>query len=264
MIKTNRKKILSGFLAILIICIHTFVLGHSAVTAYNYGELQNSAKISNVQTYSSLNNFDTSLKQTAGSFSDDNMQEKNYVNYVAILQIFAWDGTKKKSNERGVSMSGHAFIVISNNTYSYINAGGLAIEKGTGITIGTFNFTDKHNGLWYGLEGYRYKIGDDDFEDRYSMTMKLTVDQLKKVNEIICKSDTWDVFNNCSTFATNVWNAVALEEDKLNAGKINNPSDLKKSIMNKGDKKYTVNAPIPTDYTPYYGNPPKKYEEYSE
>ena len=181
----NLKKLLSNLLTVSILCNYASVLGCSTITAYdgndnNYDEFLNSVNIERNQTYSSPNNFDASLNQSFSFFSDDVTQEKNYVNYVAILEIFAWDGKKEKNGERGISTSGHAFIVITNNTYSYINAGGFPIEHATGITIGTWQELDEHEGLWYGLEGYKYDVGDDDFEGCCSMTMKLTFDQLKK------------------------------------------------------------------------------------
>lgn len=207
---------------------------------------------------------DTSdLNNAPNAVSNDNAQLASAPNIVARLQIFAWDGStggsSGNSNNGGINL-GHAFIVITNVCNHNISAGNMYIKPNTGITIGTWNGIDEHTGLWYGLEGYNY-IKKKDFCGSYSMSVMLTEENLYKANETIRNGDSWSVFNNCSSFATKVWNEVC--SDQLSAGfPIKTPGALKNSIASYGSTKYTINAEIPTYYAVYYGNPPTKSTEH--
>lgn len=206
----------------------------------------------------------TSVSENAPcAVSSDTAQIASDSDVVARLQIFAWDGStggsSGSSNNGGINL-GHAFIVITNVSDHYIYAGNLPIKPDTGITIGTWSGIDEHQGLWYGLEGYHYHYYGD-YSGSYSMAVMLSQSWLDKANEVIKNGDSWSIDNNCSSFATKVWNTVC--SDKLSAGwPINTPAALKNSIASYGTSKYGIDAIIPVDYTTYYGNPPKESKNY--
>lgn len=183
------------------------------------------------------------------------IQANSTSDIVAQLQIFAWEGDGSSSSS-SFSTKGHAFLVITNLSDHNICAGSLYIKPNTGITIGTWDyFADEHRGLWYCLEGYHY-YHYHDYSNSYSLSVNLTQSLLDRVNTIIRKSDSWDPLNNCSTFASNVWNSVC--SDKVNAGFPNTPKALKESIASYGLKYYGIGVEIPVYYAAYYGEPPTK------
>ncbi|MFV0341603.1 MAG: hypothetical protein ACK5JH_01745 [Anaerocolumna sp.] len=47
------------------------------------------------------------------------------------------------------SISGHAFLIITNTSSYAITVGNFNVASGNSITIGTFGNRDSHNGLWY-------------------------------------------------------------------------------------------------------------------
>ncbi len=216
-----------------------------------FGEAEVTDKL-NLTNEASYNTDDVSI-QLSHAVSDVSPQSYGY-DYVARLQIFAWDGDGSGSS--GGWYSGHAFIVVTNLIDRYINAGMFAIAPGKGVTIGTWQKTGEHQGIWFGLEGYKYENGDDDYDGSYSMAVMLSQSALDKVGSIIKDSDKWSYTENCSTFATNVWNAVC--SDKLDPGSPDTPRNVKNSIASYGTKYYGVNAEIPTYYSPHYGVPHKK------
>ena len=63
--------------------------------------------------------------------------------------------------------------------------------------------------------------------------MALTLDDFEIINDFIGKNDNWGLINNCSYFASGLWNSVS--EAKLNSfGAIaNHPYILAESIMNQ-------------------------------
>lgn len=174
---------------------------------------------------------------------------------VARLQIFAWAGDEGSGSS---SLNfGHAFLVITNVSDHNIYAGALSIKPNTGLTIGTWDtFANEHRGLWYCLEGYHY-YHKHEYSGSYSMAVMLNQSLLDKANEVIRNNDSWSPLNNCSTFATKVWNTVC--STKLNAGSpINTPKGLRDCIASFPSNYYGIDAEIPVYYAAYYGEPPTK------
>lgn len=203
-------------------------------------------------------NADETNIQLPHSFSGNFTNSIQAFDTIARLQIFSWVADDSRSSS---IIHSHAFIVITNFSKQYIAAGGFNIAPGTGISIGTWDKIGEHKGLWYGLEGYMYEY-QNDYRNSYSMSVMLNSSLLEKANKIIKNGDTWEPFNNCSSFATRVWNEVCA--DKLDAGVISTPLGLRNSIMSYGEKRYEIDALIPRNYSPYYGTPPKKSEYFSE
>ncbi|WP_152595895.1 hypothetical protein [Bifidobacterium choerinum] len=81
------------------------------------------------------------------------------------------------------------------------------------------------------------------------------------MNQNITAHTTWGlVNNNCSTFASLIWNSVATEDEKVDAGMLNMPGNLVGSIKKVGANVswslYAEGYRVPFDYPTYYGNPP--------
>ena len=81
------------------------------------------------------------------------------------------------------------------------------------------------------------------------------------MNTNIANNDKWGLLNNCSSFASRIWNSVSADNTKVDAGIINMPANLEKSIIEVGEStsytllKYNTSS---THYYPvYYGYPPK-------
>lgn len=138
---------------------------------------------------------------------------------------------------------GHAWLVIENGTnlsYDFYNT---TLSAGETCSIGTFgNQVDpetdkKHNGAWLNLEAY-YGWGDD---STASLTITITATQLAKVSEECIAKNSWNVINNCSYFASQIWNKVAPDNMQVKSFSFpaHFPSKLKSSI--KGISGHKIN-----------------------
>lgn len=145
----------------------------------------------------------------------------------ATLTIYAFDGNDSSSSSSSFNFSGHAFIVVENNSSSSITVGKMSIPANGTVSLGTWGNKEGHTGLWYNLEGYFYNELDA-YNGRVSLTMNLTSSELSTLNSQINSTDSWTLFRNCSTFAKNAWNSVS--STSLSAGFIHTPSNLKASI----------------------------------
>jgi hypothetical protein len=160
---------------------------------------------------------------------------------VAELTIYATNDGSSSS-----STSGHGWVTIKNIGTANITIGQLsAIKPNLLISVGTWGNETEHNGLWYNLECFynkqlAYKT--------VSLSMQLTAAQLSTVNSIIVNNDAWAPLNNCSSFATKLWNSVS--STSLSAGIPNTPTALIASIKSKAG--YKTNSAFGWDYIVYY------------
>ena len=97
--------------------------------------------------------------------------------------------------------------------------------------------------------------------DAVSIQRPLRQEDLAIVNQNITAHTTWGlVNNNCSTFASLIWNSVAAEGEKVDAGMLDMPGNLVGSIKKVGANVswslYAEGYRVPFDYPTYYGNPP--------
>lgn len=61
------------------------------------------------------------------------------------------------------------------------------------------------------------------------------------MNTNIKNNDKWGYLTNCSTFASKIWNSIASGSSKVDAGSINTPASLAKSITKVGEaESYTL------------------------
>lgn len=140
----------------------------------------------------------------------------------------------------------HSFIMVENYQSSSLRIGHYNVGGNRKVTLGTWGNIKQHTGLWYNLESV-YPMAS-----HVSAGKELTASDVVKLNNAINSFDKWSPLTNCSSFATHVWNKVAVTQ--LSAGLVNTPSNLAKSIKEKLDY-YTTNRyiePKTSDYIYYH------------
>lgn len=155
-----------------------------------------------------------------------NFKETRNSSYAAIVSIFAYDGNSANSSSSFLNFNGHAFLTIENVNSNSIKAGKMTAYGHKTVSLGTWGNKSQHNGLWYNLESYFANNGE--YDGRVSLSRYTTSSELNTINTYINLHDSWSVFSNCSSFATDAWNTIS--STKLSAGWINTPSNLKSSI----------------------------------
>lgn len=113
----------------------------------------------------------------------------------------------------------------------------MSVPAGDSITFGTFGNRSHHVGIWYNIEGY---YNNSLPTSRVSLTTAITGSQLATMNGVITSIDSWGYLNNCSSFASKVWNSISTQQ--VSPGLIPTPSTLSNSIKNYT---YTTNISIP-------------------
>lgn len=89
---------------------------------------------------------------------------------------------------------------------------------------------DAHNGIWYNLESY-FVHNLSAYSNRVSLSMSVSLDDIDDINTLVSSNDTWSLTNNCSSFATKIWNQISSTD--VSAGVINTPTSLMNSIKSK-------------------------------
>ena len=133
------------------------------------------------------------------------------------------------SDPNGGSFGGHAFVVIMNDSDKTITVGTYELDAGSSVSIGTWGNMSGHKGIWYNLETAHQAI-DGQYNTYVSLSMDINSVDLKIINEFIDNNDAWTAYNNCSYFASGVWNEVS-DTQVSSLGLWNNPQTLAKSIM---------------------------------
>lgn len=168
--------------------------------------------------------------------------EKSY-SMTCTITVYASTSQSSSSN-----FTGHAFISLTNNSMISITGGYMSIAPLSSITIGTWGNTQYHTGVWYNLEGYLASS----FSDNVSVSYSFDLSQLYYVNSYIANhNDTWTLTDNCSTFASSVWNIVC--GDTLDAGLLNTPANLYSSIMSKSYHIEDYPVPYSSNFGYYSG-----------
>lgn len=165
----------------------------------------------------------------------------------------------------------HAFLSFKNTYSDPARIGGLSVNRGHEITIGTFNY-NSHKGIWYNLDSHLYHHAGmaNQFSGRVSLTTSVTQSDVDAINSYISSHDTWSQTNNCAYFAANVWNLVS--STALSASYPGNPTVLANSIRSVSG--YQTNRSIPNStpvgyvsnglwYSSTYSLTPRAYSEIS-
>lgn len=137
---------------------------------------------------------------------------------VAKIRIFA-------ANDGGTSslnISGHAFISIENTAGFPYPIGAITLNSGHEMTLGTWSGMG-WDGMWYNLET------TENTPLYVYLTDEIQMNEICKVNQYIATHNSWSEFNNCSSFATGLWNTVS--DINLSAGIPNTPTTLKQNIL---------------------------------
>ena len=158
---------------------------------------------------------------------------------VALLRIYSTTGSGSSSSFTNL---GHSWLMITNLSGSTANIAGINV------------------GLWLNLDS---KLNSNGINlQNVSIQLPLRQIDLNTVNSNIKNNDKWGYLNNCSTFASKIWNSIASGSSKVDAGAINTPASLAKSITKVGEaESYTLlkyNTSSPHYGSVYYGYPPIK------
>ena len=146
----------------------------------------------------------------------------------------------------------------------YSKYAGLNVADNKSITASTWDesvdVSKEHEGLWLNLDS---KLNSKNINlQNVSIQIPLRQVDLNTVNTNIKNNDKWGYLNNCSSFASKIWNSVANGSTQVDAGIINTPATLAKSITKVGQaQSYALlkyNTSSPHYYPVYYGYPPKR------
>lgn len=175
---------------------------------------------------------------------------------VIQLSIYSMHGGNSSGSSSGDGL-GHAWLVIENGTDNEYDFYNTTIEAGETVSIGTWgNVEDPdtgnvYKGAWLNLEAY-YGWGTS---NTASLTITINEDQLSAVSDKCIDMNNWTLINNCSYFASKVWNSVAPDDMQVSSYffPANFPSTLKKNIQ-KIEGHQTNRAFASNDNTGYCTN----------
>lgn len=107
-----------------------------------------------------------------------------------------------------IKFIGHTWIYIENDFAGDIPVGCYTLKEGAGVSVGTFMFTRRNGiGVYYNVENYC--CNELGYKNPAWLGMEITKDQLLKVNNKILSFNYWDLYFNCTFFASQVWNSVS-------------------------------------------------------
>jgi hypothetical protein len=146
---------------------------------------------------------------------------------------------------------GHSFLMFKNVSGSNIYVGGMKLENGDSLTLGTSS-KDVFEDVWYDSDsGITY---NKEFTDSFlygpssapSLTITIDSTDILAINDLLEDNDEYNVFtDNCTHFALDVWNLVAptgkqmIWDDIPYVDKISTPMELEGNI--KYDSDYESN-----------------------
>ncbi len=143
------------------------------------------------------------------------------------LSIYAYSDSDESNSSSSTKNLGHAFLTFENLTSSTYLIGDYTIKSHESISVGTWpQSITGYSGVCYNFETYYMNV--ENHSSTVYLKTSLTYSDLSTLNNVIKLSDNWELFNNCSSFATKVWNSVS--NTQVNAGMVNTPSNLIDSI----------------------------------
>ena len=103
---------------------------------------------------------------------------------------------------------GHSWIYIESTFDGEMPVGCYTIAPFGSVSVGTFLMTRRDGmGVYYNVE--RYSATKFGLKSANWLGMDITKDQLMKVNKEIKGWNYWDLYFNCTFFASKVWNSVS-------------------------------------------------------
>ncbi|MCL2482327.1 MAG: hypothetical protein FWF43_02690 [Propionibacteriaceae bacterium] len=185
-----------------------------------------------IAVFGGLFGFQGNMAQAAPISTQNNSQvpiETRALSDCTTFRIVSVAGDPLSSVVISGGYSGHAFLIVNNDFVSGITVAGLTVPAGGQVTIGTWGTRSNGLGVYLNLEAYQ---GSGAYPDRVSLSACITSSQLVTLNSQIANNNSWSNTNNCSSFASKVWNAV-VTNNTVSAGSINTPSGLVTSIKSK-------------------------------
>ncbi len=148
----------------------------------------------------------------------------------AIALVTLYSTGERGKVEPGLIACGHAYTSIENISGASIILGkGYELPAGGTVTIASWEF-DAHSGVWFNIEPTYIDQGW--FVKRKSITRKADKAAIDRINAYLRNGDTdkWTLTNNCTHFASRLWNAAADgERDDVKVKGL--PSNLEKEVM---------------------------------
>ena len=103
---------------------------------------------------------------------------------------------------------GHSWIYIESTFDGEMPVGRYTLAPFGSVSVGTFLMTRRDGmGVYYNVE--RYSATKFGLRSANWLGMDITKDQLMKVNKEIKGWNYWDLYFNCTFFASKVWNSVS-------------------------------------------------------
>lgn len=103
---------------------------------------------------------------------------------------------------------GHSWIYIESTFDGEMPVGCYTLAPFGSVSVGTFLMTRRDGmGVYYNVE--RYSATKFGLRSANWLGMDITKDQLMKVNKEIKGWNYWDLYFNCTFFASKVWNSVS-------------------------------------------------------
>lgn len=130
-------------------------------------------------------------------------------------------------------LTGHSWIYVYNTSDEVFEINGIDIPPNKGVSFGTTANTEfSTRGIWVNVEGYNYY-----YKDNIALSGDLYAEDLDYIETYLKHHDKWNIFFNCSTFATLMWNGLYAGQNNQLKGIT--PIGLYHSIRHKDD--YSVN-----------------------
>lgn len=161
----------------------------------------------------------------------DNEYKRSTKSTIGTLWVFASPKGDGSSSTGDGFNTGHCFLMFKNTSASTVRVGYYYVAPGKTITFGTRD-TSVHSGLWYNSESYRSAVYGA-YPNRVSISMYVTQGNIDTINSVIETMNTWNIYNNCSWFASVIWNLVST--NKVSAGIPYTPANMVASIKTKAN-----------------------------
>lgn len=170
-----------------------------------------------------------------------------YAGYIVMTIFSSYEGSSLGGDGNTIN-TGHTFLTFYNNTKSNINVGYRTVAPLEEMSISKF-LDSTHEGIWYNRELYNMQTDNNYYDDRVSLTDTITLSDLESINNnYIFGNDHYNaLYDNCSTFSLDIWNAFT--DMDLSRFAIDTPNDVKKEIK----KTSSYEEKRSTQTVTYYG-----------
>lgn len=242
-----------------------YTLGYSRSTIYDYEVVETHGIVASLQTYKFnhtdlphvMSNgapvIDPNLSKVYGINSGPRVYDgdlllsqackvsiyiKNWIQEdggALELRIFA----SADGGSSSLNFSGHSWLTVKNNSPYNVLIGKMTISPNETVSLGTWG-NKIHDGLYYNLEHY-FDINYNSYNNNSCYKKNMFIYQWNNINSVVLNNDSWSYFDNCASFAIDVWNA-AMPQYSFSKPEIPTPSQLKSQINSLSD--HMSNVPV--------------------